>query len=269
VLVIRFGLFLLVLLISACASVKYHGERAEVLELKTAYDKVNSQGVFLLKGQKKEGYHYFNPLLADSLYSPTSTFKIVISIIALETGIVKTIHDTVFWDGVIRERKEWNKDTDMKSAFANSTVWYFQQVARKIGTLTMQQWLDSLDYGAGAIKTIDKFWMNNELKISPHQQLEFLEKFALRKLMLRTETYAALEEIMQKEVRGNSVLYAKTGWGFDGRDLGWYVGYVRSSEGVYPFVNLMISGANVSPDFASARIYIVRNVLNNLGIMPL
>lgn len=261
--------FLFFLLLSSCATLKYHDEKAQVLELKAAYDKVNSQGVFLLKGQKKEGYHYSNPLLADSLYSPASTFKIINSIIALETGVVKTIHDTVAWDGVIRERKEWNKDTDMKSAFANSTVWYYQQVARKIGMITMQKWLDSLAYGIGSVKTIDKFWLNNELKISPQQQLEFMEKLALRKLPLHMETYAAIEEIMQKETRGTSVLYAKTGWGYDGRDLGWYVGYVRSSEGVYPFVNLMISGAEVSPDFGSARIYIVRNVFNNLGIMPL
>ena len=263
------SVFLFLAFLCSCTTLKYHDEKAEVLELKAAYDKVNSQGVFLLKGQKKQGYYYYNSQIADSLFTPASTFKIVNSMIALETGVIKSVHDTLKWDGVIRDIKEWNKDTDMKNAFANSTVWYYQQVAKKIGVVAMRKWLDSLNYGVGEVRTIDKFWLNNELKISPQQQLEFMEKLANRKLPLQPATYAALEEIMQKEVRGNSVLYAKTGWGFDNRDLGWYVGYVKSPEGAYPFVNLMISGAQVSPDFGSARIYIVRNVLNNLGIMPL
>ncbi len=264
VLILFFGL-----LFGACATIKYHEEKAQILELKTAYDKVNSQGVFLLKAPNKQGYQYYNPLYADSLFTPASTFKIVNSIVALETGVIKTIHDTLKWDGVIRDIKEWNKDTDMKSAFANSTVWYYQQVAKKIGLSNMRKWLDSLNYGIGEIKTIDKFWLNNELRISPQQQLEFMDNLAQRKLPLHLETYTALEEIMQKEVRGTTVIYAKTGWGYANHDIGWYVGYVKSSEGVYPFVNLMISGTSVSPDFGSARIYIVRNVLNNLGIMPL
>jgi beta-lactamase class D len=253
----------------SCTTLKYHDQKAEFLELKAAYDKVNSQGVFLLKAQKKQCYYFYNSQISDSLFTPASTFKIVNSMIAFETGVIKSIHDTLKWDGVIRERSEWNKDTDMKSAFANSTVWYFQYIARNIGISTMKKWLDSLNYGVGDIKTIDKFWLNNELRITPQQQLEFMERIALRKLPLHDKTYAALEELMRKDVRGTSVLYAKTGWGYDGRDIGWFVGYARTTQGVYPFVNLLISGPEVSPDFGSARIYIARNVFNNIGIMPL
>src|SRR6186997_2448432 len=83
----------------------------------------------------------------DSSYLPASTFKIVNSLIGLQTG--KIVNDSMIikWDSVKR-RDAWNKDLTMYEAFRVSSVPYFQEVARRIGKDTMQFWLDSLKYGA-------------------------------------------------------------------------------------------------------------------------
>ncbi len=83
----------------------------------------------------------------DSSYLPASTFKIVNSLIGLQTGKIVNDSMVIPWDGVKRFREEWNKDLTMYEAFRVSAVNYYQEVARRIGKDTMQYWLDSLKYG--------------------------------------------------------------------------------------------------------------------------
>ncbi|MEY4603148.1 MAG: hypothetical protein RIT43_440 [Bacteroidota bacterium] len=265
---VRFFWLVVFLPVLSCSSLKNANEEVRTLDLKSSYDKVFSSGVFLLKDIDRNTLYTYNLSQADTLFVPASTFKIVNSIIALETGVVAGIYDTLKWDGVIRDRKEWNQDTDMKNAFVNSTVWYYQELAKKIGLERMRYWLDTLSFGSGSIHTIDKFWLNGELKVSPNSQLEFLIRFLKKELPLRPETYTLLEEIMRREQKDQTILFGKTGWGFDGNDIGWFVGYVRSDTGTFVFTNLLWTPKQDNPDFGSARIYIVKNVLASLGIMP-
>ena len=37
------------------------------------------------------------------------------------------------WDGVRRPREEWNRDQDLRSAMKHSVVWYYQELARRVG----------------------------------------------------------------------------------------------------------------------------------------
>ena len=66
------------------------------------------------------------------------------------------------WDGIKRWNEDWNKDLNMREAFKVSAVPYFQEVARRIGKDTMQQWIDTLGYGNMKYqRPIDSFWLNN------------------------------------------------------------------------------------------------------------
>lgn len=87
------------------------------------------------------------PMYRDSSYLPASTFKIVNSLIGLQTGKISSDSMVIKWDAVER-RSEWNKDLTMYEAFRVSSVPYYQEVARRIGRDTMQFWLDSLGYGS-------------------------------------------------------------------------------------------------------------------------
>jgi beta-lactamase class D len=65
--------------------------------------------------------------------SPCSTFKILNSMIALESKVVKDENELIKWDGVVREYPQWNQDHSMRSAIAVSAVWFYQELARRIG----------------------------------------------------------------------------------------------------------------------------------------
>ena len=84
----------------------------------------------------------------DSSFLPASTFKIVNSLIGLQTGVIKNEKMIIPWDGVVRQFPDWNKDLSFYDAFRVSAVPYFQEVAKMIGKETMQFWLDSISYGS-------------------------------------------------------------------------------------------------------------------------
>ncbi len=69
---------------------------------------------------------------------PASTFKIPNSIIALETGVVKSDSTIFKWNGEPRYLKAWERDITFKEAFYYSCVPCYQEVARKIGVERMK-----------------------------------------------------------------------------------------------------------------------------------
>ena len=87
----------------------------------------------------------------DSSYLPASTFKIVNSLIGLQTGKISSDSMVIKWDGVKRRVEEWNRDLTMYDAFRVSAVNYYQEVARRFGKDTMQLCLYSLRYRTNKI----------------------------------------------------------------------------------------------------------------------
>ena len=113
-------------------------------------------------------------------YLPASTFKIPHALIALETGVVADVDKEVIrWDGVPNEIEEWNRDHTLRSAMRYSVVPVFQQIANRIGSERMKQFVDAFDYGNRDIggAPLDKFWLEGNLRISALEQIAFLQRF--------------------------------------------------------------------------------------------
>ena len=127
------------------------------------------EGCFSLMDNGTGQFTVYNlPRFRDSSYLPASTFKIVNSLIGLQTGKISSDSMIIKWDGVERSFPGWNKDLTMYEAFRVSSLPYYQEVARRIGKDTMQFWLDSLGYGAKKdeekvrIKdSVGRFWIDN------------------------------------------------------------------------------------------------------------
>lgn len=148
--------------------------------LKKYFDENKVDGCFTMLDNATGEIIVYNMKLDTMRFSPASTFKIVNSLIGLETGRIVDEKMVIKWDGVKRWNEAWNKDMDMTEAFKVSCVPYYQEVARRIGKDTMQQWIDSIGYGNKDVSgPIDSFWLNNKLKISPDEQLGLLKKLYL------------------------------------------------------------------------------------------
>lgn len=76
------------------------------------------------------------------------------------------------------------------------------------------------------------FWLNDDLKISAFEQIEFLKKFYSENLPIPKNNIDIVKDMLIIEKNELFTLRAKSGWN---GILGWYVGYVETSKEVYFF----------------------------------
>ncbi len=91
--------------------------------------------------------------------------------IGLESGVIPDADYVIKWDGTTYPIAAWNQDHTLRSAIKNSVVWYFQESARRVGHEKMQQYINLVGYGNRDISgSIDSFWLDGGLRISPDEQ---------------------------------------------------------------------------------------------------
>ena len=234
------------------------------------FEKNNVEGCFSLYNMNENSFVQINESACKHRHTPASTFKILNSLIALETGVANDTDLILKWDGVERNFPNWNKDQNMKSAFKNSTVWYYQELARRIGEKNMKKFVELCRYGNMDISGgIDKFWLNGGLLISPDEQLDFLFKLYNYNLPFAKKSIDAIKDILLSENNIDYKLFAKTGWGMqDSLNIGWYIGWVETGKNVYFFSTEIESKTPDNSAFPIARIEITKAILRDLKILP-
>jgi beta-lactamase class D len=212
---------------------------------------------------------------AETPFLPASTFKIPNTLMALEERVADGPGFRLTRDPSVAPEQpwwpaSWMGDPTLEEAFHGSVVWYYQELARRLGPAAMEGWLDALGYGNGDRSAgIDRFWLEGSFGVSAMEQVGFLERFLSGALPVSPETRDLLLEFLLLEEWPGTRLSGKTGWvGFGdpaAPQLGWFVGYVERGDEVFPFaLNLEMSG----PQDAPLRITIARNLLFDLGLLP-
>ena len=231
------------------------------LGFKDVFQEFNIEGSIIIYDASKNKVYEHNPRRNLTAFLPASTFKILNTLIALETGVIQNDISVLTWDGIKRDFDVWNQDTNLRKAFKNSTVWFYQVLARRIGSERMQKFVNQAGYGnrrIGTVENIDNFWLKGLLRITPRQQIQFLRKVRNDKLPFSKRNLDLLKDIMIVEKTPNYTLRGKTGW-VD--KTGWFVGYLEQNNQVYYFAtNIDMS----NPKLAPARIKITRRCLKIL-----
>jgi beta-lactamase class D len=206
----------------------------------------------------------------DSSYLPASTFKIVNSLIGLQTGVITNDSMIIKWDS-IKRRDAWDRDLSMYQAFRVSAVNYFQEVARRIGKDTMQSYLDTLSYGTKKITTtVDSFWLDNSLKITPDEQLGLVKRLYFEQLPFFASNQKIVKRAMTIEDNTTYTLAFKTGWGrhdwgkSGATNIGWMIGWIVENRHPYFFV-LNIETPDPGFDMMQVREKMLRDILKHLG----
>lgn len=238
-------------------------------ELKKFFDELKVSGSFVAFDLKKNKYIYFNPKRCKVRYTPASTFKIFNSLAAIESGAVNDEHFTLKWDGKDKHNFLWNRDTDMKEAFKNSTVWYYQEMARRVGAEKMKSYIQKVKYGNMDISgRIDEFWLTGGLKVSQVEQLNFLIKLYKNELPFSNTSMDVVKRIMVMEETAEYTLRGKTGWGVIGEmNIGWFVGYIEKGEDVYFFATNFETPYEDIYTLTEGRIVITKSILEELKML--
>ncbi|RUV56030.1 class D beta-lactamase [Mesorhizobium sp. M5C.F.Ca.IN.020.29.1.1] len=193
--------------------------------------------------------------VCDQRFSPASTFKVPLSLIGYDAGILIDVH-TPAWDykpefnAVKRDQKTvdptiWEKD---------SVLWFSQEITRRLGSERFAGYVSKFDYGntdvsgnAGKNDGLTRSWVNSSLRISPVEQVNFLRRLLARKLPVSDKAYAMTEAILPTFQAGGWTVQGKTGTtGLRddadkvNRSLGWFVGWAQSDGRKIVFARLVV-----------------------------
>jgi beta-lactamase class D len=243
-------------------------------DLDTPFQELGLDGSILIYDAATDRIYQHNPARNATPFFPGSTFKIFNAMVALETGVIPDDVAVLTWDGISRGLDPenpiaaWNQDTNLRQAFKNSTVWFYQVLARKAGPEQMQQWIDRVGYGnqqIGAVETIDHFWLDGPLQITAQQQIEFLQRLYRGDLPFSERSMNLVKDMMVLEQTPQYTLRGKTGWTTSTTPQnGWIVGYLEQNQTPYFFAT------NVdmrSSDDAPLRLEVTRRCLQALGLL--
>ncbi|MEO1094078.1 MAG: class D beta-lactamase [Cyanobacteria bacterium J06638_28] len=230
------------------------------------FDDLDVEGSILIVDLNQNLTYEHNPERNTTPFLPASTFKIPNSLIALETQVIENDVSVLTWDGIVRSYPAWNQDLNMRLAFKFSAVWFYQVLARRIGHERMQEWVASIGYGnqnIGSTAEIDAFWLTGDLRITPQEQIQFLQRLYQDELPFSENTIATVKDIMIVEQTPDYTLRAKTGWAL-ASNVGWYVGYLEQNDNVYFFAtNIDIQDESDLP----SRQAITRRCLASLNLL--
>ena len=214
---------------------------ANDLDIDKIFKSENIEGTMILESLKKKETYIYNEKRAKKPYSPASTFKILNTLIALNEEIIKE-YSVIVWDKKIRDYDFWNKNQTIKTAFKNSCVWCYQEFASKTGLEKYKKYLKELDYGNKILgDDVSSFWLDESLKITTFEQINFLKKLYKDDLPFKKEDINLVKKIMIDEENKEYIIRAKTGW--TGK-YGWYVGYIETKDDVWFFATNIDTKSN-------------------------
>jgi beta-lactamase class D len=222
----------------------------------------NGQGKFTI---------YNLPRFSDSAYLPASTFKVVNSLIGIESGAVQDTNSVIKWDSISRGRPECDRDMTMWDAFRISCPPWYQEMARRVGKEKMQKYLDTLGYSQRYNKfkignNLDTFWLDNSAKVTADEQLGLVKKLYFDQLPFQKRSQRIVRSMMLWENNTSYKLSYKTGWGYTekGHSLGWIIGWIEENNHPYFFV-LQIETPDKNADIAAIRLQMLKAILKQYG----
>jgi beta-lactamase class D len=202
---------------------------------------------------------------------PASTFKVPHALIALELSLLEDAESAMPWDGRARAIAAWNQDHTLRSAMQVSCVPCFQAIARRIGVERMRTWLERLDFGNHDVSGgIDRFWLTGGLRISPLEQIDFLQRLDRGALPVQPKSLDVVRDVIALDVGFDHVFRGKTGWALPadvGREYGWFAGWVELGERRVYFA-LLIDGRAADVDMGPVRRRLAETILRAQGVLP-
>ncbi len=175
----------------------------------------------------------------DKAYPPNSTFKIPLGLMGFDAKILSTASSPTwpFKSGYLAGPNVCRSAHTPKEWMRDSCVWFSQVLTTKLGIEKFKSYVERFSYGnmdisgdSGMTNGLTNSWLSSSLLITPHQQLDFLQRMLDGKLTVSTAALKHTKDILfLQELAGGWGLYGKTGNGRGANSLqqGWFVGWIE------------------------------------------
>lgn len=218
-------------------------------------------------------------------FSPASTFKIPISLMGFDTGILISPDAPVwpFKKGYNDARPEWRKSQTPGSWMQHSTIWFSQQITTQLGKQKYANYVSAFGYGnrdlagdPGKNNGLTNAWLSSSLKISAQEQVTFLRKLVKHELGVSEAATENTRKLMYLRVENGWHIFGKTGAGRvknDGekpKPFGWFVGWAERDGATVIFARLIQDSERqpVSPGLRTRDQLIAELFAKNSPLIP-
>jgi beta-lactamase class D len=194
----------------------------------------------------------------DERVTPASTFKIAISLMGFDSGVLRDDHtpNLPYKSSYASSNPSWRHDTDPAGWLHDSVVWYSQQVVSRLGAARVRSYVQAFNYGnrdlasvAGVDDAVALSEVSPTLRISPLEETVFLRKMVNRELPVSAHAYDVTARLLKGATLANGwEVYGKTGTAParlpDGsadetQYIGWFVGWVNKGGRTLVFARLL------------------------------
>jgi beta-lactamase class D len=186
--------------------------------------------------------------------SPYCSFNLALSLIGFDSNILKSTQEPewAYLDAHKQAYLSWNDTFPEKWAVAhhpmtwmkNSCVWFSQNLAQQFGKKTFADYIAAFKYGNqdlagddGKDNGLTHAWIGSSLRISPLEQVHFINQLVSHELPVSLEAHELTREILFLEDLPNGMrLFGKTGAGSHGKGretiyrVGWFVGWAEKDN---------------------------------------
>lgn len=223
-------------------------------------------GTIAIIDERNGAHLVYNHDRANKRFIPASTFKVAHALFALDAGVVNDEFEVFHWDGTAYSIPAWNRNQTLRSAMQNSTVWFFQDMARRLGARREKKYLQQTAYGnEDSSGGLDQFWLTGGLRISAIEQLDLLRRLYRNELPFHVSDQRLVKDMMVMKAGKSWILRGKTGWAADMKpQVGWWMGWLELPDGAVFFAMNMETPRGTSD--LPERETITRHILRSVGL---
>lgn len=267
----RSSALLAVLLVSLCSAVFAAPPNHITVPTPAArFTDYGHAGAFLLQRDGAHPQTVHGADWATKPQSPASTFKVMLALIALDTGALRSADEVVKWDGTLyKDKPEWQKDMALREAMQTSSEPFFGVLATRIGHERLAEWVTRVDYGNGRIGTNpSRAWHDGVFTVTAQQQLAFIDRLRRGALPFSAKAIATVKSaLLDSDTHGRRI-YGKTGThtGNKGsQGVGWWIGWVEGGKA--PAAAFVLGVELKAVDGRAKRITLGKQLLRDAGVL--
>ncbi len=212
------------------------------------------ENFILINSSKNEIIREFGSNIEERV-TPASSFKIVLSLMGYDAGVLQD-EQTPTWEfqeGYDDFLESWKQSQTPETWMNRSCLWFSKNLALQLGLETIEQYLSSFKYGNQDFSTgmvppgsTNPAWVSSSLKISPKEQVKFIQKMIQNKLHISSKALQMTKNhLFKEEISHGWKLFGKTGLGSTVDETGkklkvrWFVGWVENDQNFFPFAYLL------------------------------
>lgn len=212
----------------------------------------------------------------DEGFYPQSTFKLPLAVMGYDAGILVDAESPRWkYQAKFGGPQRVRRDVDPQIWEKDSIVWYSQELARKLGKKTFDNYIRGFAYGnrdtaggPGGTDGLTGSWLMSTLKISADEQVAFVRRLLSGGLPVSKAAVDRTIAIIPRFESGDGwMVQGKTGSGwlrdkagkvdYD-RPLGWFVGWAVKGDRRVVFARLLVDTKRYKDDPIS---FVVRDAL--------